>query len=77
MKLAYKIKPQIAVVTRFAFGSMDHPESHLNFNYKTLEKGFFESGVELNQLYKGFGMTGFLDTVRMHFRRLKTIFRLK
>lgn len=59
VKLAYKIKPQIAVVTRFAFGSMDHPESHLNFNYKTLEKGFFESGVELNQLYKGFGMTGF------------------
>ena len=59
VKLAYKIKPQISVVTRFAFGSMDHPENHLNFNYKTLEKGFFESGIELNKIYKGFGFTGF------------------
>lgn len=59
VKLAYKIKPQISVVTRFAFGSMDHPENHLNFNYKTLEKGYFESGIELNQIYKGFGFTGF------------------
>lgn len=59
IKLAYKIKPLLSVVSRFAFGNMDKPEQHLGFEYKTLEKGFFESGVELNQIYKGFGLTGF------------------
>ena len=59
MKLAYKIKPQIAVVTRMAFGTMDKPEQHLGLGYKTLEKGFFESGVEANQIFKGFGLTFF------------------
>ncbi len=59
VKLAYKIKPQIAVVTRMAFGTMDKPEQHLGLGYKTLEKGFFESGVEANQIFKGFGLTFF------------------
>jgi hypothetical protein len=27
--------------------------------YKTLEKGFLESGVEANSIYKGFGLTFF------------------
>jgi hypothetical protein len=27
--------------------------------YKTLNEGYFESGIELNQIYKGFGLTGF------------------
>jgi hypothetical protein len=31
----------------------------VGINYKTLNKGFFESGIELNQIYKGFGLTGF------------------
>jgi hypothetical protein len=28
-------------------------------NYKTLNKGYFESGIEFNQIYKGFGLSGF------------------
>ena len=60
IKIAYKVKPLLSVVTRMAFGTMDKPEQHLGFAYKTLEEGFFESGVELNQIYKGFGLTGFI-----------------
>ena len=60
IKIAYKVKPLLSVVTRMAFGTMDHPEQHLGFAYKTLDDGFFESGVELNQIYKGFGLTGFI-----------------
>jgi len=59
VKLAYKIKPIIAVVTRMAIGSMDYQERHIGFQYKTLENGFIESGVEANSIYKGFGMTFF------------------
>lgn len=60
VRVAYKIKPLISVVTRMAWGNMDNPEQHLGFEYKTLEKGFFESGVEANQIFKGFGLTFFM-----------------
>lgn len=59
VKLAYKIKPEISLVTRIAWGTMDKPDQHIGFAYKTLEKGFFESGVEVNQIFKGFGLTLF------------------
>jgi hypothetical protein len=59
VKIAYKIKPQISVVTRMAFGTMEHQEKHVGFAYKTLEDGYFESGVEFNQIYKGLGFTFF------------------
>jgi hypothetical protein len=60
VKLAYKIKPLISVVTRMAWGNMDHPEKQIGFQYKTLERGFFESGVEANQIFKGLGLTFFV-----------------
>jgi hypothetical protein len=56
---------------------MDHPESHLNFNYKTLEKGFFESGVEFNQIYKGFGLTGFFRYGPYAFSKIEDNISLK
>jgi hypothetical protein len=59
VKLAYKIKPIISVVTRMAWGTMDKPEQHIGFQYKTMEKGFFESGVEANSIFKGLGLTFF------------------
>lgn len=59
VKIAYRIKPEISVVTRMAFGTMENKERHLGFTYKTLEEGYFESGVEVNQLFKGFGITFF------------------
>ena len=46
-------------VTRAAFGSMRDKHEHMGIEYKTLEKGFYESGVELNEIYKFFGLTFF------------------
>ena len=60
VKIAYKIKPLISVVTRMAWGNLDKPEQQIGFQYKTLERGFFESGVEANQIFKGFGLTFFV-----------------
>ena len=59
VKIAYKIKPQFAVVTRFAIGNMNNKEKHEGLEFKTLEKGFLESGVEANQIYKGLGLVFF------------------
>ncbi|MFA9188999.1 DUF5686 family protein [Flavobacterium sp. FBOR7N2.3] len=54
-----KIKPSLVIVSRMAWGDLDHPEQHLGLGFKTLEKGFFESGIELNQIFNGLGLTTF------------------
>lgn len=53
------IKPSIVLVTRMAWGNMQKPEQHLGIDYKTLDKGYFESGVELNQLFTFVGLSAF------------------
>ncbi len=59
VQIAKKIRPTMVLVTRMTWGNMQNPEQHHGIEYKTLDKGFFESGIELNQVYKGFGLTGF------------------
>ena len=59
VELFKKVKPSLVLVTRMAWGNLQHPERHIGIEYKTLNQGYFESGIELNQIYKGFGLTGF------------------
>ncbi len=59
VKLFPKVKPSLVLVTRMAWGNLKNPEQHIGIVYKTLTEGFFESGIELNQIYKGFGLSGF------------------
>ena len=42
-----------------AWGNLKNTDDHIGIEFKTLDQGFFESGIELNQIYKGFGLTGF------------------
>lgn len=59
VELFKKVKPSLVLVTRMAWGNLKNPEDHIGIEFKTLDQGFFESGVELNQIYKGLGLTGF------------------
>ena len=59
IKLLRKVRPSLVLVTRMAWGSMKNPEQHVGPTYKTLDKGYFESGIELNKIYKGLGLGGF------------------
>jgi hypothetical protein len=59
INIGYKLNPEFTVVTRMAFGTIDNPENHVGLPFKSLEKGFFESGVECNKLFKGFGLVAF------------------
>lgn len=59
IRFGYKINPEITVVTRMAVGTMNKNNQHLGITYKTMEDGFFESGVELNKIFKGFGLVAF------------------
>ena len=42
--------PEIAVATHLVFGGLNHPENHQNIDFKTLEKGCYESGLLINKL---------------------------
>ena len=59
IRILKKVRPSLVLVTRMAWGNMENPEQHVGPTYKTLDKGFFESGIELNRIYKGFGLGGF------------------
>ena len=54
-----KVKPAFVLVTRAAWGNMKNRERHVGLELNTLEKGYYESGFELNQIYSGFGLTAF------------------
>jgi hypothetical protein len=59
VNLAYKIAPEFSVVTRMAWGEMDNTEKHIGLPFNTLERGFFESGIEANKIFKGLGINAF------------------
>lgn len=54
-----KVKPTLVLVSRMGWGDIKNPEQHVGLDYKTLNKGYFESGIELNQIFNGFGLVGF------------------
>jgi len=59
IRLGYKINPEFTIVTRMAVGTNNKNNQHLGIAYKTLQDGFFESGVECNKIFKGFGLVAF------------------
>lgn len=50
-------KPQLVLISRFAIGTMKDSFKHDGINFNTLNKGFTESGLELNKLFFGFGLS--------------------
>ena len=54
-----KVRPSLVLVSRMAWGNMKNPQQHVGQAYKTLDKGYFESGIELNKIFKGFGLGSF------------------
>jgi hypothetical protein len=47
------------LVTRAAWGNMEDKDDHIGLPFNTLEKGYYESGIELNEIYKIIGITAF------------------
>ncbi len=59
IRLGYRINPEFSIVTRMAWGEINKENTHIGLEFNSLEKGFFESGVECNKIFKGFGLTAF------------------
>jgi hypothetical protein len=53
-----KSAPKVSVTHSLGMGRLEPSERHLDFQTKDYEKGFFESGLELNNLYVS-GFSGF------------------
>ncbi|WP_461532938.1 DUF5686 and carboxypeptidase-like regulatory domain-containing protein [Sinomicrobium sp.] len=56
-KIVGPIKPELVLISRFALGSVTHSEKHIGINVQSFNKGYLESGFELNKIFKGFGLS--------------------
>ena len=53
--LLYKsanFKPELILFTNAGYGNLKNPTQHQLLEFKTMKKGFFESGLMINNLYK-------------------------
>ena len=56
-KISERYKPQLVLISRFAFGDMNDIERHQNITFGTINKGYSEAGFEINKLLFGFGLS--------------------
>jgi hypothetical protein len=47
-----KFQPQFIIFTNVGYGMLAHPEQHMNIGPKTMEKGFYESGILVNNIIR-------------------------
>jgi len=57
LNLSMHFKPQLVFITRFALGDVSNPNRHQNISFSKLSKGYTESGIEINKLLFGFGLS--------------------
>ena len=57
LQISKSIKPTLILGSKVAFGDFSHPENHQGIVFKTMDKGFYESGFELQNIFKGFGLS--------------------
>ena len=58
-KISKNFGTSIAFVNRAGWGNLDKRERHIGIEFKTLEQGYFETGVEFNRILKGLGIGSF------------------
>lgn len=45
-----KFKPELKLVFHAGWGSLSNPQNHFGITYNTMDKGYYESGLEINNL---------------------------
>ncbi|SDS58813.1 DUF5686 family protein [Winogradskyella sediminis] len=56
-KISDRFKPQLVLISRYAIGNMNNIERHQGIQFNTLNKLYSESGIEINKLLFGFGLS--------------------
>lgn len=57
IKLTEKWKPEFVIITRHAMGDMSKIDQHFGIPFSSLKQIYNESGVELNKIIFGFGLS--------------------
>jgi len=52
-----KFQPELVILTKHAIGELESRDQHLGIGFDTLEQVYNESGIELNKLIFGFGLS--------------------
>ena len=55
--ISRRFKPELVLISRYALGNINNINRHQNITFGTLEKGYSESGFEINRLLFGFGLS--------------------
>ncbi|MFC5047312.1 DUF5686 family protein [Aquimarina hainanensis] len=56
-KITSWLKPELSFINRYAIGDVDNIEDHQGIEFKSLKHGYQESGIEINKLFAGFGLS--------------------
>jgi len=57
LHISKKIQPEAIAFTRHAIGDLKDKDKHLGVNFNTLNQIYSESGIELNRILYGFGLS--------------------
>ncbi|MFD0861089.1 DUF5686 family protein [Sungkyunkwania multivorans] len=52
VRIAKWFNPGISLITRFAIGDISNIEDHSGLDFNSIENGYFESGIELNSIFR-------------------------
>ena len=55
--ISKRFQPELVFTTRHALGDLSDPQDHIGIKFNTLDKLYSESGLELNKLLFGFGLS--------------------
>lgn len=76
-----KFRPELVLATNIGVGSLNNKQNHGGITFKTLEKGFYESGVLVNNLIKlnftTFGVAAYYRYGPYHFDKQSDNFTVK
>jgi hypothetical protein len=57
VKVTSWFKPELVFITRYAIGDVSNLENHQGVKFSSLQHGYQESGLEINKLFAGFGLS--------------------
>lgn len=58
IKIHRYIQPEVVLISRHVIGDFKNLDKHENINFKTLNHGYSEAGLEINNILSGFGLSG-------------------
>jgi len=56
-RITDNVNPEFAIISRHVMGDFKNIDAHRNIEFKTLEHGYNELGMELNQIFLGLGIS--------------------